>query len=173
MTAPVQLELVPQVRPRRGTPLFAVRLPVEPFAWMRPGHRAMRLASGRYVAHAYNETAHDAWLDKVALLIATWWREPPIAELLVARATLVFPRPDGPKVRTVKGVQVRGPWGPGRIEANVREDYDNLVKIAWDAAVQGGLLLDDSLIVRDGGSAKVYAAEGETPCVELHGWALG
>lgn len=170
---PTQLELVPQVRHRRGEPLFAVRLHLEPFAWMRPRARAVPLPGRRPVAQIFNDPAHERWLDACAGHIAAWWGQPPIAELLVARAVFVFPRPDGPKVRTVQGHRIVAPWGPGRVPANTRKDLDNLCKAAWDAAVQGGLLLDDSLIVADGGSAKVYAAEGEGPCVELHGWALG
>lgn len=167
-----QLELVPQVRPRRGEALFAVRLHLEPFAWMRPRARAVPLAGRRPVAQVFNDPAHARWLDAAAGHIAAWWGRPPIAELLVARAVFVFARPERPQVRTVHGHRVAGPWGPGRVAANVRKDVDNLCKAAWDAAVRGGLLLDDSLIVEDSG-AKVYAAEGEGPCVELFGWALG
>lgn len=177
MTSVRQLELVPlPPPPERGRPLVACRIPIEPQVAKRPLATAIRSRHTRsgWAAQVYDHPAYAAWkADAIPLLRAWWAGKPPIRAPLIGQVVLVMPRPaEGlPKI-TIHGERMAYPfpWTGGRCYHLGTEDLDNLRKGPLDVLVQAGVVADDRLIVEDGGSRKVYAAELEDPCVEVRLW---
>lgn len=59
-------------------------------------------------------------------------------------------------------------WGghEGRLPCGSKPDADNVAKLALDALVKAAVVWDDALVV-DLRCRKVWAALGETPCLEV------
>lgn len=168
-----QLDLVPLPPLRRGEPLLAFRLPLEPQVASR-GRVGIVKVQGKPRGTIFDEPHYKAWKrDADALLVAYWRGRQALRLPLIVRVDSVLPRPGVPVESLVVGkVRIRYPfaWSPGRLPHLGVEDLDNLRKGPLDALVRAGILADDRLVVEDGGSGKWYAAEGEEPCVEIRAW---
>lgn len=118
----------------------------------------------------------------------TWeaWRSDVVPELramglatidqpVIAGVCAVFPRPQSPrKTYRLRGVDrpYPAPWTSDRVPFVGRPDHDQVVKAGVDVLVQGGLLVDDPLVVGYvGGISRWYAAVGEEPHVHLTLWS--
>ncbi len=170
-----QLELVPLPPPvDRGRPLIGLRIPLAPQVAQR--HRCGCIGKNRPTT--YDDDEYRDW-KRDAVWSLTGWVEGrtdlalPLKCLMVARFRFVFARPaTESRTFTVEGEVFRHPWPwpDGRFDYAGPEDYDNLLKAPLDAMKAAGILLDDRLVVRDGGSEKLWAARGEAACVEVHVW---
>lgn len=169
-----QLDLVRALRLRRGEHVFAVTLPLEPMV-ARRGRAVVRYdAHGRAYADVTDDAGYRRWKLDAITLLREWWRDRPAVRLpLVVRVVAVLPRPKAaPEMLTVRGRPFRYPfpWTEGRNPHLGTEDLDNLRKPALDVLTKAGVIADDRLVVEDGGSRKVYAAQAEEPCVEIRAW---
>ena len=121
----------------------------------------------------YDDHEYAAWKEAIVQVLRYGWTRPTIVTPVVVAVEAVFSRPGAkPPSWTLAGKRFRYPWDwtPGRNPYIGTIDLDNLTKAALDGVVQGGVLADDRLVVRDGGSRKVFAAEGEPACVEVRFW---
>jgi hypothetical protein len=170
-----QLTLGPLVL-RRGEPVWAVQIPVDPTPTKRPRSTGKLRRDGTPFAQTYNDPEYMRW-KRTARDHLVWLESSCTLQRVdfpvIAKLEHVFARREVPPA----GFQVKGrwlpypwPWTEGRNPYAGPEDLDNLGKAVLDALVDSGLLLDDRLVVADGGSRKVYAAEGELPCVEVSLW---
>lgn len=166
---PQQLSLVELVRSDYGTPIFGAMLPIEPRSASRPraGLRGNKLMS-------YNDDEYTAWKRAAAMMLQNVAGPiAPLNRLVIASVLAVFARPERRPKPTVEGEEVPLHWHDGRCWAGaIRSDVDNIAKAVLDAAVQGGIIADDRLVV-ELRSRKVYAAKGEKPCVELRLYDAG
>lgn len=165
-----QLELVPlPASPARGQPLAAFRLELAPQVAQR-GRCGCLHGHG----HVYDDKNYERWKAAAVSVLSSYWAgRPPLDALLVVQVVLVFARPASEsRTYVVAGVEHRHPWPwpAERFPHAGPEDLDNLRKAPLDAMVAAGILLDDRLVVEDGGSRKVWAARGEAPCVEVRVW---
>lgn len=175
MTAVRQLALVPlPPRPDRGRPLLAVQLPGKP---QRAKHHPVVIGKGTPYVRATTrpDPGWDAWRSAMVTALRTWGRgRACIVAPVIAGVTAVFPRPKSPRTSyTLDGVTrpYPFPWHPGRVEYIGDPDHDQVTKAAIDVCKQAGLLGDDTLVVGyAGGESRFYAAEGESPCVEVRLW---
>lgn len=150
---------------------FLLRIPRAPVPAARP-RTVTRGKGGRLLEHArtYTPKEYDEWKHAAVQLLQFGYRAAPIEVPVHVAVEAVFPRPtSAPKHWSMGGKRYKypWPWTEGRNPYIGLEDYDNLIKAALDACVQGGVLVDDRLCVQDAGSRKVFAAEGEAACVEV------
>jgi Holliday junction resolvase RusA-like endonuclease len=148
---------------------FLLRIPRSPVPAAR-GRCGCRAGHG----HMYPDPDYDAWKDAVVQLLRYGYKRDPVTVPVNVAVEAVFPRPStAPKQWTMGGERYKypWPWTPDRRPYIGVVDLDNLVKATLDALVQGGVLQDDRLVVQDAGSRKVFAAEGEKPCVEVRVYA--
>jgi Holliday junction resolvase RusA-like endonuclease len=175
MTKAVQLPLLGFGRHSHGWPLLGVSIPVEPVSSPRPRGRVVELAGEEPYVQIYHETWYESWLRTTAMLLREWYTDgqpgrEPLSCPVVAQVIAVFARPKEKKHVTVDGHRVPFEWSDGRMWQLGTEDIDNIVKSVLDATVAARVLRDDRLVVLDGGSHKVWAADGEEPHVELRIW---
>lgn len=117
----------------------------------------------------------DSWRSEIVPELRALGMSP-IDKPVLAHVVAVFPRPQQPrKSYRLKGVDrpYPVPWTSGRVLFVGRPDHDQVVKAGVDVLVQGGLLVDDPLVVGYvGGPSRFYAAEGEEAHVELSLWSV-
>jgi hypothetical protein len=175
MTA-APLALLPFAGPsRRGEPLLAVRVHLEPFAQPRPRARArLKWVGGKQVpiAQVYDPPELDGFY---AAVVAQFEGAgfPRVDTWCIAQIVHVATRPPAlPRHVHVRKVRVECPPDPPneRAIATYDRDLDNLCKATLDGLVHAGVLLDDRLVVGDGGSCKVYGRVGEGPSIEVRLW---
>lgn len=171
---PRQLELTALETPRLGTPLFALRLEGE------PQRSAMKCTcyGGKPAARPDRHWAtwRDAMVDDIRAMLLDMgddWTGALVCPVIVG-VVAVFSRPKGKKKAfTMKGTERPYPfaWNNERVPFVGTPDHDQVVKAAVDVCVQGGILLDDPLVVGyAGGTSRFYAAIGEAPHVEVRLW---
>lgn len=164
-----QLELAPlPPAPDYGRPLLAVGILGKP---VRAKH-----ACTCHGEHPGTRPLPD-WKDwrryAIDVLREHWGRRPTLVCPVVVQVVAVFQRSRRPR----KTFDLKGethpypyPWTSGRVPYVGRPDFDQVWKAAVDVCVHAEILRDDPLVVRDAGSDRVYAAEGEEPCVEVRLW---
>jgi Holliday junction resolvase RusA-like endonuclease len=144
---------------------FLVRIPKAPQVAQR-GRCGCLAGHG----HVYDDAEYKVWKDAAVWLLKGAYKRPPIVVPVVVAVEAVFARPSSAPKRWTMGGKTYAypwPWTEDRRPHIGTVDLDNLTKAALDACVQGGVLQDDRLVVRDGGSGKSFAAVGESACVEV------
>ncbi|HVK85090.1 MAG TPA: RusA family crossover junction endodeoxyribonuclease, partial [Kofleriaceae bacterium] len=134
MTAQLELAPAPPAwsRPaRRGAPLLAVRIPIEPHPKERTG------GNGRV---RFTPPAYRDWLDRFCQSMHEYSpaqdREP-ISVPVLFEVTLVYPRPAKlPAFVNVKGVRVPVDQHDGRVHYLRAADYDNAIGAVFDGLVR-------------------------------------
>jgi len=165
-----QLELVPRpADEQRDHPLAAFRMELEPQVAQR-GRCGCVAGHG----HMYDDKNYELWKKLAIPSVRDYWgARIPLQGLLVVQVLPVFARPQTEgRTFVVKGITHRHPWPwpDERFPYAGPEDLDNLRKAVLDVMVHAGVLLDDRLAVKDGGSEKLYAARGENACVDVRVW---
>lgn len=149
-------------------PKWEFRVRGEPVAQPRPRSRAVpakrhfiagRFQPPRWRAEVYDSDGDAApWKGFVRAAAMRVLPDVPIADLVEARLTFVFPRPQ-------RLFRKKDPTG--RIPCGSKPDLDNLEKAVLDALV-GCRFLDDDALVWDLHSQKFYCAvAGDEPCCEI------
>lgn len=172
---PRPLPLLPFVEPTRGRPLLAVSIPVEPLACPRPRAQARLMWKGGKqvpVAHVHDRDELTGYHAAVVEMFTNAGLERIETWCIVQCIHVATRPPELPRFVHVRKVKVACPQfaDDERAWATYDKDLDNLVKATLDAVVHAGVLLDDRLVVEDGGSRKLYGRVGEEPCVEVRIW---
>lgn len=126
------------------TTLLDVVIPGKPVGAARP--RVVRLKNGH--SHTFMPDNTVAWEERARQIARCSWSAEPLDEPLELVVLAVMHRPD--RLRRKKDPR-------GRIPACCKPDGDNVLKLAQDALVKAGVLLDDTRVV-DARVVKVYAA---------------
>lgn len=94
----------------------------------------------------YTPAKYDSYKRRVALILASLWKDrPPIARAVAVAIEITLPRP---QARPAKGSIHREYWTPeGLYPLPCRGDVDNYAKSALDALTQAGVIQDDRLVV--------------------------
>lgn len=145
--------------PPPGALLLHVTVPGRPVGAARP--RVVRLQNG--ASHTFMPGNSVAW-EALALQLArdAWAGRPPMDEAASVYVEAIIQRPQ--KLRRKRDPE-------GRIPALCKPDMDNIVKLAQDALVKAGVLVDDTRVVELRG-VKLYAARDpeEQPHVGIWLW---
>ena len=134
-----------------------VTVPGDPVGKGRPRARAIPVGGGKWSATIYTPKETRDWERSAAEAISAAYDGEPLDEPLMILVRAVKRRP---KSRCRR----RDP--SGRIWRTTRPDGDNVLKAVQDAAVQAGLVVDDTRFVVSTVES-YYAAKGEGPCVEV------
>ncbi len=108
---------------------------------------------------AYKPTPNSRWQAWIAgRARKAWRRQPPLDEAVEVEVISVIARPQRLSRRADP---------PGRMLADrPKPDVDNAAKLAMDALVNAGVMVDDTRVVRLV-AEKWYSAKGEDPCTEI------
>jgi Holliday junction resolvase RusA-like endonuclease len=127
-------------------------------------------------SHTYMPDTSTAWeAAAVYVLRREWGGREPLRGAIVVELEAVFARPGGLIPRQQGGTMTRATlleldelWGghEGRLPCGSKPDADNVAKLALDALVKAAVVWDDALVV-ELRCRKVWAALGETPCLEV------
>jgi Holliday junction resolvase RusA-like endonuclease len=147
-------------------------IPGKPVGAGRP--RVVRTKAG--ASHTYMPDTSTAWeAAAVYVLRREWGGREPLRNAITVELEAVFARPKGMVPKVHGGTMTRSTllgledaWGghQGRLPCGSKPDADNVAKLALDALVKAGVVWDDAGVV-DLRVRKVWAALGESPCLEV------
>lgn len=148
--------------------MLSVAIPGKPVGAGRP--RVVRTRSG--ASHTYMPDSSTAWeAAAVYVLRREWGGREPLRGAVVVELEAVFARPKGLTPREQGGTMTKATraeldaaWGDhaGRGPCGSKPDVDNVAKLAMDALVKAGVVVDDASVV-DLRARKAWAALGEAP----------
>lgn len=135
------------------------RLDLEPIGQPRPRARVISLGGGRTTAQVYNPKGgeHAEWKRSAVVLLRAAYHGPPIVGPSRLQVLAVFSLP--------KGEHRKRSVTPRRWHT-ATPDFDNVLKIVTDAAVEAGWMPDDRQVC-EVSFQKVCGAQGETPAVHV------
>jgi Holliday junction resolvase RusA-like endonuclease len=147
-------------------------IPGKPVGAGRP--RVVRGHDGK--SHTYMPDTSTAWeAAAVYVLRREWGGREPLRGAIAVGIEAVFARPKGLLPRAHGGTMTRAMlldldelWGGyiQRLPCGNKPDVDNVAKLAMDALVKAGVVLDDCAVV-ELHCRKAWAAIGEQPCLEV------
>lgn len=152
--------------------MLSVSIPGKPVGAGRP--RVVRTRSG--ASHAYMPDSSTAWeAGAVYVLRREWGGREPLRGAIVVELEAVFARPKGLTPREQGGTMTKATraeldaaWGDhaGRGPCGSKPDVDNVAKLAMDALVKAGVMVDDASVV-ELRARKAWAAIGEGPSTRV------